>query len=274
VSRGGKRQTSFDSERAREAARKSAEVRRRKREQRQETPVDHRSRLVAQAERELDKAEKTGTISNMAAFVALQRLALDQMPATRDPRSWESHAEVQRASEEFTRKVQEIAARRREQAPGLVEEIQQAITEGADGGVLDEETAAGVLEGLYEAGLIRPGRVMDGDPVGVVAELRRALADQPGRVAHKFGTTLDDMLTTLAEVGGVSPARFRALADVAEQAQAKRLEKATKAPEPKVEPEQAVTNGADVARPPFVDPAFAHALEERRSLGLGPVEWD
>jgi hypothetical protein len=247
----------------------------------EELELSDRERALAALRRSLDSG-------NAAAVVAAGKALLEI--AQKHPGRWESHAHVQQGADEFMRKLEAIRDRRRGLADqslasiaadalneaenavdGLVEEMRAEL---GDGGVLDEKSAARMLDGLYEAGLIRPGRVMDGDPVGVVAELRRALADQPGRVAHKCGTTLDDMLTTLAEVGGVSPARFRALADVAEEAQAKRLEKATKAPEPKVEPEQAVTNGADVARPPFVDPAFAHALEERRSLGLGPVEWD
>jgi hypothetical protein len=151
MSRGGKRQTSFDSERAREAARKSAEVRRRKREQQQETPeLTDRERALAALRRALDGG-------NMAAMVAASKALLDLPQA--DPADWSSHAAVQRARNELTRKVQEIAERRREQAPGLVEEIRRAVGEGAEPSQVRGTSLDAMLVVLAETAAVSPSRL-------------------------------------------------------------------------------------------------------------------
>jgi hypothetical protein len=76
--RGGKRHTSFDPERAREAARRSAEVRRRKSEEAAELePLTDREQALAALRRSLDS-------NNAAAVVAAGKALIDLEP--RDPR--------------------------------------------------------------------------------------------------------------------------------------------------------------------------------------------
>jgi hypothetical protein len=129
---------------------------------------------------------------------------------------------VQKARDELTRKVQEIAERRGD--AGLVEEIRSAVGDGAE------------------------------------SQVR--------------GSSLDAMLVVLAETGAVTPSRLRALADAGERAQKKRLEgeeAPTREATPPVVSAPSVEPAVSPRSVPFQDPAFVQALEERRSLGLGPM---
>jgi hypothetical protein len=82
----------------------------------------------------------------------------------------------------------------------------------------------------------------------------------------------------LAETGAVTPSRLRALADAGERAQAKRLEEEEEVPTRKATPPvvsaPSVEPAVSLRSVPFQDPAFVQALEERRSLGLGPMRWE
>jgi hypothetical protein len=101
MTRGGKRQTSFDAERAREAARRSVEARRRKRDEPEPEPLTDREQAMAALRRALDG-------QNHAAMVAAAKALLEF--DTSDPRG---PMDVVDARAEFEARLDKIIDHRR-----------------------------------------------------------------------------------------------------------------------------------------------------------------